>query len=29
MWKKGNFDALLVGLQMGAAPVENSMEISP
>ena len=27
MWKKGNSRALLVGMQTGAATVENSMEI--
>ena len=27
MWKKGNFDALLVGLQMGAATMENNMQV--
>ena len=26
MWRKGNPSALLVGLQTGAATVENSME---
>ena len=26
MWKKGNYFALLVGMQTGAATVENSME---
>ena len=26
MWSKGNFHALLVGMQIGAATVENSME---
>ena len=26
MWKKGNPSALLVGMQTGAATVENSME---
>ena len=28
MWRKGNLSALLVGLQTGAATVENSMEFS-
>ena len=28
MWRKGNPRALLVGMQTGAATVENSMEIS-
>jgi len=27
MWRKGNPHALLVGMQAGAATVENSMEI--
>ena len=27
MWRKGNFHALLVGVQAGAATLENSMEI--
>ena len=27
MWKKGNPNALLVGMQTGAATVENSMEV--
>ena len=27
MWRKGNPSALLVGMQTGAATVENSMEI--
>ena len=26
MWRKGNLSALLVGMQTGAATVENSME---
>ena len=26
MWRKGNPSALLVGMQIGAATVENSME---
>ena len=26
MWKKGNFNTLLLGMQTGAATVENSME---
>ena len=26
MWRKGNRSALLVGMQTGAATVENSME---
>ena len=26
MWRKGNSSTLLVGMQMGAATVENSME---
>ena len=26
MWRKGNPSALLVGMQTGAATVENSME---
>ena len=26
MWRKGNPSALLVGIQIGAATVENSME---
>ena len=26
MWRKGNPSALLVGMQTGEAPVENSME---
>ena len=26
MWRKGNHSALLVGLQTGAATLENSME---
>ena len=26
MWREGNPSALLVGMQTGAAPVENSME---
>ena len=26
MWQKGNPSALLVGMQIGAATVENSME---
>ena len=26
MWKKGNPSVLLVGMQTGAAPMENSME---
>ena len=26
MWTKGNHSALLVGMQIGAATVENSME---
>ena len=26
MWRKGNPHALLVGMQIGAATVENSME---
>ena len=25
-WRKGNLHALLVGMQMGAATMENSME---
>ena len=28
MWKKGNACALLVGMQTGAATVENNMEFS-
>ena len=28
MWRKGNPFALLVGMQTGAATVENSMEIT-
>ena len=28
MWRKGSPRALLVGLQTGAAPMENSMEIA-
>ena len=28
MWRKGNTFALLVGIQTGAATVENSMEIT-
>ena len=28
MWRKGNPSALLMGMQMGAATVENSMEFS-
>ena len=27
MWKNGNPLALLVGMQTGAAPLENSMEV--
>ena len=27
MWRKGNSCALLVGVQIGAATVENSMEV--
>ena len=27
MWKKGNPHALLVGMQIGAATVENSVEV--
>ena len=27
MWRKGNPSALLVGVQMGAATMENSMEV--
>ena len=27
MWRKGNSFALLVGMQIGAATVESSMEI--
>ena len=27
MWRKGNTSALLVGMQIGAATVESSMEI--
>ena len=27
LWRKGNPSALLVGMQTGAATVENSMEI--
>ena len=29
MWRKGNPHTLLVGMQIGAATVENSMEVSP
>ena len=28
MWRKGNLCTLLVGMSIGAAPVENSMEVS-
>ena len=27
MWRKGNPHALLVGMQIGAATVENTMEL--
>ena len=27
MWRKGNYFALLMGMQIGAATVENSIEI--
>ena len=29
LWRKGNPSALLVGMQAGAATVENSMEFPP
>ena len=29
MWRKGNPRALLLGMQIGAAAMENSMEVPP
>ena len=29
MWRKGNSSTLLVGMQIGAVTVENSLEIPP